>query len=169
MLVMFEWKLSNCWRTRKAMWHGRPKPHRRPGVLSTGSSWWQPSCWTVAVTSVATWMIKPGAPSRLARYTIALPEADELLNGGRNMVSVSPDGSMVAYTGGLRGSADNTESQIYLRRIDNLEPTPVSGTENGGRRPFFSPGGEWLAFWSGPSTNKLMKVFSLRRCADTSL
>ena len=113
---------------------------------------------TVAVTSVATWMIKPGAPSRLARYTIALPEADELLNGGRNMVSVSPDGSMVAYTGGLRGSADNTESQIYLRRIDNLEPTPVSGTENGGRRPFFSPGGEWLAFWSGPSTNKLMKV-----------
>src|SRR5260370_36235906 len=45
-------------------------------------------------------------------------------------------------------------SQLYLRRVDRLEATPLRGTENG-LYPFFSPDGQWVAFFAA---GKLKKV-----------
>ncbi len=44
--------------------------------------------------------------------------------------------------------------QLYLRRTDQLEARPISGTE-GGIGPFLSPDDRWVGFWAG---GKLMKV-----------
>ena len=38
-------------------------------------------------------------------------------------------------------------SQLYLRSLQELEPTPIPGTEDG-TAPFTSPDGEWLGFFA---------------------
>ena len=44
--------------------------------------------------------------------------------------------------------------QLYLRRLDQLEAIPLAGTEDA-LGPFFSPDGQWIAFFAG---GKLKKV-----------
>ena len=44
--------------------------------------------------------------------------------------------------------------QLYVRPLDQLQASPLPGTENA-RNPFFSPDGQWLAFFAG---GKLKKV-----------
>jgi serine/threonine-protein kinase len=48
---------------------------------------------------------------------------------------------------------DNRQ-QLYVRRVDALEATPLADTENG-NNPFFSPDGQWLGFWSNGSLRKV--------------
>ncbi|MSO55415.1 MAG: hypothetical protein EXQ55_00600 [Acidobacteria bacterium] len=63
---------------------------------------------------------------------------------------LSPDGSLVAFIG-ANGAG---ERQLYLRRLDRFDATPLSGTD-GALSPFFSPNGRWIGFFSG---GKLKKV-----------
>jgi eukaryotic-like serine/threonine-protein kinase len=55
-------------------------------------------------------------------------------------LALSPDGSKLVY---LSGSFES--SQIYLRTLDQLDPTPLAGTLNA-RDTFFSPDGQWVGF-----------------------
>ena len=87
-------------------------------------------------------------PSRLNRTSIIVPFPAEV--GNRENVAISSDGSLLAYT------AERTDgkTQIYLRALNQLEATPISGTENGGG-PFFSPNGQWLGFEADGKLRKL--------------
>jgi serine/threonine-protein kinase len=64
-------------------------------------------------------------------------------------VLLSPDGGMLAFVVRGRGA-----SQIYIRRLDQLRATPLEGTD-GALSPFFSPDGQWIAFFAA---GKLKKV-----------
>src|SRR4029453_10144589 len=64
-------------------------------------------------------------------------------------LALSPDGTQLVYNASSGG-----ESRLYLRALDELDTTPIAGTENG-RVPFFSPDGRWVAFTPG---DKLKKV-----------
>jgi serine/threonine-protein kinase len=64
---------------------------------------------------------------------------------------LSPDGTLAAFV--ARGDTPD-EQQLYLRRLDQLEASPLAGTE-GARNPFFSPDGQWVAFFA---EGKLKKV-----------
>ena len=56
--------------------------------------------------------------------------------------AISPDGRTIVY------AADGTDGErLYARRLDQLAPRPLTGTEDG-TQPFFSPDGEWVAFFS---------------------
>src|SRR5439155_4272776 len=66
-------------------------------------------------------------------------------------VTISPDGSAIVYS----AYGEDRKTQLYLRKLDNFESTPIASTE-GAQRPFFSPSGEWLGFITGD--NKLKKV-----------
>ncbi|MBT8478104.1 MAG: serine/threonine-protein kinase, partial [Gemmatimonadetes bacterium] len=55
-------------------------------------------------------------------------------------LAISPDGSQLAYVAGT-----GSRGQIFVRHLGSGTATPVSGAENA-FGPFFSPGGEWLAF-----------------------
>ena len=68
-------------------------------------------------------------------------------------VTLSPDGSAMAFVALKRGS--NT-AQLYVRRLDRLLATVLSGTENA-REPFFSPDGQWIGFFDS-ANGKLKKV-----------
>jgi serine/threonine-protein kinase len=74
-----------------------------------------------------------------------------LLNNSTHPVAVSPDGSTIVYS----AYNEDRKLQLYLRKLDSFESTPIAGTEDGSA-PFFSPDGEWLGFVTGD--DKLKKV-----------
>ena len=81
----------------------------------------------------------------ITRFEVAFPESVRLTNTGRHAVALSPDGTQLVYS---------ANQQLYLRSMDDMETTPIRGTE-GARSPFFSPDGEWIGFHSN---GKLRKV-----------
>ena len=83
------------------------------------------------------------------RLEVDLSTAKPLLGEPGSAVVVSPDGSRLAYVAGL-----GEERKLYVRRLEQLGATPLSGTE-GAYSPFFSPDGRWIAFFAG---DKLRKV-----------
>jgi len=57
-------------------------------------------------------------------------------------VAVSPDGKRLAYV-----AAESGVSHLYVRRLDQLEPVSIPDSE-GANFPFFSPNGDWVAFFN---------------------
>jgi len=76
----------------------------------------------------------PFAPLR------AMPEDQQFVGLVRPVLAISPDGSRVVYV---------ANEQLYLRAMDTLEPSPIPGTNETPRAPFFSPDGQWIGYWSG--------------------
>ena len=68
-----------------------------------------------------------------------------------SMVVLSPDGKTLVFVG---RTPDGNGRQIYLRSLDSLEATPLSSTENASS-PFFSPNGQWLAFFTAGALKKV--------------
>ena len=58
--------------------------------------------------------------------------------------SVSQDGRYLVYIG--RPAAE-APAQLILRALDQQDATGLAGT-TGARHPFFSPDGQWIAYWS---------------------
>ena len=85
--------------------------------------------------------------------TVTLPADKALVNNSTEPIAISPDGTAIVYS----AQGNDRKAQLYLRKLDTFENTPITGTENG-ECPFFSPNGEWLGFFAD---GKLKKV-SLR-------
>ena len=64
-------------------------------------------------------------------------------------LAVSPDGSVMAWAG-----CDDADCRLYVRPIDSVEPAAIASTR-GARAPFFSPDGQWIAYFAD---GRLMKV-----------
>jgi len=62
---------------------------------------------------------------------------------------LSPDGTTLAFVGQQAGAL-----RLFVRKLDQLQAAPLAGTEDAAN-PFFSPNGEWIAFFAG---GKLKKV-----------
>ncbi len=89
------------------------------------------------------------AGSRLLRVSVALPDGDQLVNTNRAAAAISPDGTLVVYSGARAG-----RSQLFLRSLTEADARPLPGTENG-LSPFFSPDSRWIGFFA---QGKLKKV-----------
>ena len=75
-----------------------------------------------------------------ARFAHVLGDAEEI-NPGPQLLAISRDGSMVAYT---------TSGRLLIRRLDELEARQVRGSVGlNATEPMFSPDGRWIAFVSG--------------------
>ena len=90
----------------------------------------------------------------LARFTIDTPPDGPVATDyeGWGVVTISPDGSRIAYGSGTENR------RIYVRRIDELEASVLRGTEEGGAAPFFSPDGESIGFASELDGRTLSRV-----------
>jgi serine/threonine protein kinase/Tol biopolymer transport system component len=110
---------------------------------------------TALVAGIAVWNLRsPDPPSKQSakRFKITLPATDELAVGAGLVgpaLALSRDGANLVYVG-KRGGVD----QLYLRPMNEFEATQIPGTE-GARQPFFSPDGQWIAFFA---ERKLKKV-----------
>src|SRR5881409_3233244 len=112
--------------------------------------------WAVAglATGLALWVWlrpRPEPPARpVARFTLVLPPNAPLSDFAAGpTVALSPDGSRIIYV-----SSVSTGNQLFSRRLDQLEPVSLAGTQNA-RNPFFSPDGRWVAYFSGSRLYKL--------------
>jgi eukaryotic-like serine/threonine-protein kinase len=89
------------------------------------------------VIGVAGWLrTAPTPPAPLVRVVLALPPDARLENREGSPVALSPDGTTLVYSGGR---------QLFLRRLDQLDPVPLPHTERAGQ-PFFSPDGQHVGF-----------------------
>jgi WD40-like Beta Propeller Repeat len=91
-------------------------------------------------------------PSPVAHYAIDVPEGAPIAASERSALAVPADGRQLAYVGG-RGE----KTRLYLRPTDAPEAQPIPGTE-GGSTPFFSPDGQWIAFFADRSLKRVPLV-----------
>lgn len=117
---------------------------------------------TALVIGWSVWKITDSSPSSIeqskisSRLSIKLPDSTPLalsksmpLGVGRPSLSLSPDGSQLVYVADV-----NNTTSLYLRQLDKFETKLLQGTE-GGFNPFFSPDGQWIAFFT---ESKIKKV-----------
>ena len=93
--------------------------------------------------------VTPPAPVRLSAELGADVSLTNTLSG--TGMSLSPDGTVVAFV--AQKSAGGS-SQLYLRRLTQLQATALSGTDDADS-PFFSPDGQWIAFFAGGKLKKI--------------
>ena len=116
------------------------------GVLAGAGPWNRLTVAFAAVAAVLTgtlaWsLLRLSAPEArpVSRYSIELPVTQQGDGFGSN-VAVSPDGTQMVYMGpGEQGG------QLWLRRRDQLQATPIAGTEVA-ENPVFSPDGRRVAY-----------------------
>jgi hypothetical protein len=103
-----------------------------------------------AVGGIVLWRSRvsgPGHPSPVARMKVSVSDWGLTLTGGG--LAISPDGQTLVFA--ARGA---DEPRLYVRRLDEWAPRPLTGTE-GAWDPFFSPDGEWIAFTTDKGMQKV--------------
>jgi len=93
-----------------------------------------------AAATLILWPPGPAASRPVDRFSIPLPAG--LTFSDPPSLAISRDGRTLVFAARSAG-----EQRLYVRRLDEMEPRPLKGTENG-RDPFFSPDGEWLGYSS---------------------
>ena len=109
---------------------------------------------TAAVAGGVAWfMMRPAQrPAPVSERLSAEIGADASLAVDQGASAVlSPDGAMLAFAAQKSAA---TDTQLFVRRLDQLQATPLSGTD-GVRNPFFSPDGQWVAFFAGGKLKKI--------------
>jgi serine/threonine-protein kinase len=118
---------------------------------------------TGVVVGLGTRWLTPRAPVErfVTRSLVAIEPFDQRgpLRAGENRpplappdrtaMALSPDGRTLVVR-----SAAGSGSQLFLRRLDQLETMPIPGTQ-GADSPFFSPDGTWIGFWANGELRKL--------------
>ncbi len=91
-----------------------------------------------------------GLGAGVVRLAINLPSGAPLaVETHLPALAISPRGERLVYVARRRSG-----TQLYVRQLDQLEASPVPGTD-GATCPFFSPDGDWVAFFAD---GKLKKV-----------
>ena len=108
------------------------------------------------VTGLAVWRLsRPvGTLLPVSRFAIEVVDQKMQLSRGPDVVAISPDGRQLVFAANQR---------LYRRALDQIDATPIAGTEAGGiggingsaLSPFFSPDGQWIAFWQQRQLKKV--------------
>ena len=93
------------------------------------------------------WFFMPEALPQVARVTVST--AAPIDRSPYSALAISPDGTLIAYTGG-----EGDQRRLYVRRLGVSTATPLAGTESG-RGLFFSPDGRWIAFWQDSTLKRV--------------
>ena len=94
------------------------------------------------MTGLVIWTLTRPTPPKVVRWTLTPSGATALRFTGD--IAISPDGTHLAYVGA---------QQIFLRALDQLEPSALQGV-GATSGLFFSPDGRWIGFFDGGSVLK---------------
>ena len=130
---------------------------RSPQSSTAGpvSAWRRALPWAVAAgaliaAGVALWSPWRSSPVPTPRKLLASIGADASLPTDRGASAIlSPDGTLLAFVGQQAG-----QTRLFVRKLDQLQATALAGTE-GAANPFFSPDGQWIAFFSDGKLKKI--------------
>ncbi|MFI5214650.1 MAG: hypothetical protein ACHQU8_08945, partial [Gemmatimonadales bacterium] len=105
----------------------------------------------VAALAAAFGWLRPHPRPEVQRFGVAIPDSEGVRtdHNGTSVV-LAPDGSRLVYV----GAEAHSGRQLYVREFGQLVPRALPGTA-GAESPFFSPDGEWVAFFAD---GKLKKV-----------
>ena len=92
-----------------------------------------------AVAGMIGWRARPVTTPPVRRFAIPLAPNEAYTGTGRHMLALSPDGSHLVYV---------ANNRLNLRNLDQLTAIAIQGADAGAREPFFSPDGQWIAFWA---------------------
>ena len=132
-----------------------PPPHGwRPRVAWAGAG----LALGAVTAAAALWTLAPPpVDPAVRRLAITLPS----LTAGPDPFALSPDGSLLVYAG-----RTGRTRQLMVRRMDQLDPQPLAGTD-GAVQPFLSPDGEWVGFFSAPGparpSDRLQPKWALKK------
>jgi len=118
--------------------------------LKTTLPWIAAIILTAVIIGIAVWPLKPTSlpePRQVIRLEYSLPEDQHLDDSGNQSISISPDGSKFVYA---------TETGLYLRYLSTTDAELIRGTGGKPQRPFFSPDGKKIGYWS--DTNNQLEV-----------
>jgi len=107
---------------------------------------------TAIIAGLAGWHLKPLSPPEpkpVVRFDFTLPENQQFGDLTERAFAISPDGSQLVYA---------TDKGLYLHSMKNMDSKLLPGTE-GSTRPFFSPNGKWVGFFS--STDSRLKKIAI--------
>ncbi len=115
------------------------------------ATWRRHLPWAAAAAlglGLAAALLVPRAPAgRVVKATIPPPEGTsfDLRASSPGPAVVSPDGTKIAFT----AIDEDSETRIFVRRLDAGEAQALSGTE-GAQYPFWAPDSRWLGFFTQP-------------------
>jgi serine/threonine protein kinase/Tol biopolymer transport system component len=114
--------------------------------------------WTVAAVAVAVaglilvlWAPRRRMAPAPLRLSVELGADASLVTDQGTAAILSPDGGVLAF---VAQKGPGGRSQLYIRRLEQLQATALSGTDEA-RSPFFSPDGRWVAFFAGGTLKKI--------------
>jgi eukaryotic-like serine/threonine-protein kinase len=116
--------------------------------------------WTVAgvssaaaVTLLVAWAPWRGAaPPSPHRLLVEVGADVTLLAEPGGATALSRDGRVLVFAAQATPAAP---AQLYVRRLEDLQARVLAGTD-GAFAPFFSPNGEWIAFFAGGKLKKVL-------------
>jgi serine/threonine-protein kinase len=131
------------------------------GATASSSPGWRPALpWVVIVAAavalaaaVVKWSPwrKNVAPSAVRLSTeIGADASLEVAGAPGSNLALSPNGELLAF---VAQKTSGGAAQLHIRRLEQLQATALSGTENA-RDPFFSPDGQWVAFFADGKLKK---------------
>lgn len=95
------------------------------------------------------WLRQPSPPARVTRLSIPLPKETSTLSSLAPDLALSPDSGRLVFSASM-----GKTRQLWLRSLDSFATQPLAGTE-GADSPFWSPDGNYIAFFAD---NKLKKL-----------
>jgi serine/threonine-protein kinase len=92
-----------------------------------------------AVAGTAAWWLKPAPALHVTRLSLALPEGQRYTTTNRQIVAMSPDGTLLGYV---------SNGALHVKSLADLEPRTIAEASSGLANPTFSPDSRSIAFWS---------------------
>ncbi len=129
---------------RPRWFHGRGLPWVAAGTLAAGLA--------LAIMLWAPWRRVPASASLRLSIELGADVSLPALNAQfGDAAIISPDGAVIAF---VAQKSDEDKGRLYVRRLSQLEATPLPGTDDA-LAPFFSPDGQWIGFFASWHLKKI--------------
>jgi Tol biopolymer transport system component len=126
-------------------------------ALTAARGWRERLAWPTAailaltiIALVILLVLRPPKPQKPMRLSTEIGVDASLYTGLGPSALLSPDGTRLA----LVAAGSDQKRRIYVRSLEQLQATALSGTENA-RDPFFSPDGQWIGFFADGRLKKI--------------